>query len=108
KLKNILTTLGAAVLLIGGLILLNNYFGLMVIPSYFFQYLDSSVVPCEVVLTILITYAIVEEFLRKILIEGLNEVTIWPNWVTVIISGIFSVLFSLLVFFYYNNLIVNG
>lgn len=106
--KDFLYALLGGVILIGGFIILMQNFNLHIISNYFYEYLSNSVVPYLIILVILFSYAMVEEFVRKLLIEGINEVTIWPNFITVIISGIFSVVFNLLVFFSVENIIVNA
>ncbi len=108
KAKDVFYSLQIWAPLIGLLYVTSKIIGFSPIPSYIFTYIENDVAPFIIIITFLILYAIVEEFFRKIVIEGINEVTIWPNYITVIISGIFSVAFNLMVFMGFENLIING
>lgn len=105
--RNILYSLIGGIIFIIGVTLLFKLAKLHIIPQDIYDYLDNEVVPYSIIIIVLISYAIVEEFLRGLMLEGVNEVTIWPNYVNVLISGIYSVVFSLLIFFGKDTIIIN-
>jgi hypothetical protein len=87
-------------LLLFGLILLSKVSPFTDIPSYFLTYQQEKMLPVSIIVTILISYTIVDEFVfRRLLINGLNEMTIWPTFLTIIAESVASSVFSLMIFF---------
>jgi membrane protease YdiL (CAAX protease family) len=87
-------------LLLLGLVMLSKVFPVTNIPAYFIIYQQDKMLPVSIITIILISYTIVDEFIfRKLFMNGLNEITIWPNTLTIIAEGLIGAIFSLLIFF---------